>query len=206
MKRLSLVWIVIVLINLVAGPLEAKPLTDGEREKLVEHLEASRQALLDSTAGLSKAQWSFKPADDVWSVGECAEHLALAEQLIHGNVVEILQSEPAEATAAKEEMVMKGILDRSQKFQAPAPVNPAEKTADQLWGGKKKATMKAFSGERAKVLELVADAKDLRSYVGPHPAFGELDAYTWLIFLSGHTQRHIAQIEEVKANPGFPAK
>ncbi len=65
-------------------------------------------------------------------------------------------------------------------------------------------TLKAFRIERRATLELVEDAEDLRSYVSEHPAFGPLDAFGWLIFLSSHVERHTAQIEEVKADPGFP--
>jgi hypothetical protein len=31
-----------------------------------------------------------------------------------------------------------------------------------------------------------------------------MDAYQWLLFLCAHTERHLAQIREVKANAGFP--
>jgi hypothetical protein len=31
-----------------------------------------------------------------------------------------------------------------------------------------------------------------------------MDAYQWLLFLSGHTMRHTAQIREVKAGAAFP--
>ena len=34
----------------------------------------------------------------------------------------------------------------------------------------------------------------------------ELDAYLWIVFLSAHTERHVKQIEEVKANANFPKK
>ena len=35
-------------------------------------------------------------------------------------------------------------------------------------------------------------------------AFGTLDGYQWLLLLSTHSERHTAQIEEVKADPNFP--
>jgi hypothetical protein len=31
-----------------------------------------------------------------------------------------------------------------------------------------------------------------------------IDAYQWLLFLCAHTERHLAQIREVKASAGFP--
>ena len=202
MQRRSVLWICLLALALAVPSTDAKPLTDAERERLLQHLGQTRQALIDAVAGLSKAQWAYKPAEDRWSVAECAEHLAMAEQFIHQNIVEVLQSPAvADPPPGKEDEILKVIVDRSQKFQAPAPVTPEDR-----WGGKKKATMKAFKSERDEVLELVTEAEDLRSYIGPHPAFGDLDAYGWLMFLSGHTQRHIAQIEEVKADPGFPRR
>jgi DinB superfamily len=39
-----------------------------------------------------------------------------------------------------------------------------------------------------------------------HPVFKDLDAYQWLIFTSGHSARHTAQINEVKEAPEYPKK
>ena len=64
----------------------------------------------------------------------------------------------------------------------------------------------AFQAARAKNLELIHSRDDLRDLSGQHPAFKEVDAYGWFLFLSGHTARHTAQIEEVKASPGYPKR
>ena len=45
---------------------------------------------------------------------------------------------------------------------------------------------------------------DFRDHLGPHPVFGALDGYQWILLLSAHSERHTKQIEEVKADPGFP--
>nr|WP_315822762.1 hypothetical protein [Paraflavitalea speifideiaquila] len=34
--------------------------------------------------------------------------------------------------------------------------------------------------------------------------FGQFDCYQMILFQAGHTNRHIQQIREVKADPGFP--
>ncbi len=36
--------------------------------------------------------------------------------------------------------------------------------------------------------------------------FGTVDEYQVILFMAGHNKRHVAQIEEVKANPNFPNK
>ena len=45
---------------------------------------------------------------------------------------------------------------------------------------------------------------DLRDHFSPHPAAGLLDAYQWILLMSAHTERHAAQINEVKGDPKFP--
>jgi hypothetical protein len=45
---------------------------------------------------------------------------------------------------------------------------------------------------------------DLRSHFFLHIVFGELDCYQWLVAMGQHTLRHVAQIEEVMRDPGFP--
>jgi len=195
-------WTLTVLA-LLAAPLAAAPLTDEERGRLLDHLERTRDLFLDSVADLSEAQWSYKAAEDRWSIAECAEHIALSEEFLRERIGGFL-AEPASADrlpvdAAKLDTVLTMIVDRSQKFQAPEPLVPTRR-----WATPAEA-LAFFTEQRAKTAERVGDGGDLHSYVGEHPAFGDLDAYVWFFFLSGHTERHTLQIEEVKADPGFPA-
>ncbi|MEO8131703.1 MAG: hypothetical protein ABI822_31705, partial [Bryobacteraceae bacterium] len=44
----------------------------------------------------------------------------------------------------------------------------------------------------------------LRWKIVPHFALGALDGYQWLVFLGAHCDRHVRQLEAVKALPGFP--
>jgi hypothetical protein len=37
-----------------------------------------------------------------------------------------------------------------------------------------------------------------------HPVASELDAYGNLIFISGHTERHVLQINEAKESEDYP--
>ena len=55
---------------------------------------------------------------------------------------------------------------------------------------------------RGAMLEFVrATDEDLR---GRQFKGGQMDLYQWLLMISTHGQRHILQIREVKASPGFP--
>src|ERR1041385_2004379 len=106
----------IALCLLAAGTLLAADggkLSDPERAYLVEQLEQSKKNLLASLNGLSPAQWRFKPAPNVWSVAECAEHLVLAEDFIFNNSQQLLKTpaveRPASSTADYDRKIVAGL-------------------------------------------------------------------------------------------------
>jgi hypothetical protein len=33
---------------------------------------------------------------------------------------------------------------------------------------------------------------------------GNMDVYQWFLMISSHSQRHVLQIREIKASPGYP--
>jgi len=46
---------------------------------------------------------------------------------------------------------------------------------------------------------------DLRNHIVTMP-FGSLDDYQMVLFIGAHTNRHVAQMKEVMADPNFPKK
>ena len=93
---------------------------------------------------------------------------------------------------------MKRIPDRTQKAQAPEPLQPGGRL------GSRTDILAAFKERRAKTIAYASTTKDdLRSRVGDSP-LGPLDAYQSLLFAAAHSERHLAQLREVKADPGFP--
>jgi len=94
--------------------------------------------------------------------------------------------------------VLKVGPDRSQKFQAPEFLRPAARWNQAALPGE-------FRTRRDGTIEFLRSTQqDLRSHTLPHPVLKTLDAYQWVLLISAHAQRHTAQIEEVKAHPGFP--
>jgi hypothetical protein len=180
----------------------APTLTDADRDKALKYLESTRQGVLDATKGLSAAQWNFKPAPDRWSVAEVTEHIAAAEDMIRGMVVEkVLTSgprkEPADV-ATLDAMVLAMIPDRSNKRQAPDNLRPTNRF------GSPEASLKHFEESRTKTEDLVKTNPDLRAHAMQSPLGKELDAYEWILFIGAHSERHTKQINEVKADPNFP--
>ena len=181
----------------------AETITQGERDRALSELHASRKQFLDSIAGVSEAQWTFKPAPEVWSIAECAEHITLSEELILGVARKALASpaDPAkkEEVKGKDQRILEAVVDRSRKFQAPEALVPTHRWPTQ------QAIIDEFKTRRDRTLDYVRTTQDdLRNHFAPHPAAGTLDAYQWILLLSAHTQRHTAQLNEVKQNPNYP--
>ncbi len=55
---------------IAAIPLFAAPISQADRDRAIAELTASRQQFLDSVAGLSPAQWNFKPDEKTY--GPCS--------------------------------------------------------------------------------------------------------------------------------------
>ena len=164
---------------------------------LVKHLERTQAKLLKAVEGLSEEQWNWKPAPDRWSVAETFEHITAAEPFIRAMVVKALET-PAKEGSNKDEMLLKAITDRTQKFKAPEPLMPTKRFANQA------EALATYEQERAETIGLAKTDVDWRGKGADHFALGPLDAHGWLLFLSGHSERHTLQIEEVKGMEGFP--
>ena len=183
----------------------AEPYT-GPNAELIAEFDASTVVLMAAIEGADGDRWTFRESDDRWSIAEVVEHLVLAERgLVHGFVAGLVSGEPnAENTGGYEESddgVRMFIRDRSTKFvtnEAAEPqgiyATPEEAMAD-------------FDGVRAQTIEwLKTTDVDFRLYSGtPNPEIDPMDAYQWLIFIAGHTERHSAQIDQVKADANYPA-
>jgi DinB superfamily len=77
---------VVICAASASGNAFAQDASPADKQKSV--LETNKKGVLDATRGLSEAQWNFKAAPDKWSVAECAEHIAAAEDFILGIVVQ----------------------------------------------------------------------------------------------------------------------
>src|SRR5687768_18289207 len=127
MRKLMLVLTLAAVLPLRA----AAPLSQQDRDALIKDLENSRTVFLNAIADVkTEAQWNYKPAPDRWSVAECAAHIIAAEQYFRDNVVAALKTPAlpaAQQSTAGDAVIAKMVRDRTQKFQAPAQLEPAGK-------------------------------------------------------------------------------
>lgn len=205
-KIINLCTIIAAICLVGSSSIFAKPVTNEERKAGVKYLQHTQKLFLDSVKGLSEEQLKWKPAPDKWSVFEVSEHIALAESFLFDLISGQVMKAPANAGKTAEvtmEQITKMVPDRTNKFQAPEPIRP-----DMSPWMSMSDTMSAFKQRRATTIGFMKKGNDdMRERFFMNPAFQkELDAYLWIAFLSAHTERHVKQILEVKASPGFPKK
>ncbi len=185
----------------IAGGLFAQAITQSERDAAVARLESSRAAFLKIIAPMSEAQWSFQPAADRWSVGECAEHIVVTEAAYWRTLSKLLEAPPSKLKADLSDAdLLRLYTERSLKRVAGEAVAPKGRFPSRA------ELVAQFNRTRDRILSLARSTKlPLREYVSPAAAGGKLmDGYQWFLRIAGHAERHTDQIREVMAHPGFP--
>ncbi|MCP9495368.1 MAG: DinB family protein [Pyrinomonadaceae bacterium MAG19_C2-C3] len=166
-----------------------------------------RTLLLERVNPLSQSQLDWRATQDDWSIGEVLDHLYLVEtgssKVLYKYATELkdknFSAPPLDGSALTS-------LDHFQvetiqtKRKAPEAVVPRS-------GVTKAELLAQLEGCRARLLQTIdaLDAYDLHQFHFPHPVFGKIDLYQWIIFIGKHERRHITQVENILAHTDFPA-
>lgn len=196
--------LITALVALVfTGALSAQTLTKTERKEAVKYINWCTKELKKSLKGLSEAQLNFKPAADRWSPQDCMYHIAFSEGALRGALDQAL-SAPADPKAKAElkttdEEIKAGIVNRTNKVKTAEPFQPENTGFKSL-----AEAVAAFDSKRAMLVDLVKTTNaDLRNHIVALP-FAKMDAYQFILFIAGHSNRHTQQINEVKTASGYP--
>ena len=197
------VLLTLLVITGLANQVASDTLTSKERKFLTSELKETKDNLSKSIKGLSETQLNFKPAADKWSVTECVQHLAIAEQslwmMAEGALKQPANSQDRKEIKITDQDMINFTTDRSQKFQAPETLKPM----NSKWKTTAEA-MNAFKESRMRLIKYVkTTTDDVRSHVAKLP-FGSIDVYQVFLMISSHSARHTKQIEEIKADAAFP--
>ena len=198
----------LMMLALLALPMCAEALSTGERDQAMSHLHATRKQVLDLIAPLSEAQWKFKAGPDRWSIAECAEHITETENMLRGLIQQSAKKLPVDdakraAKATKREATNKAVLtqitDRSKRVAAPGEIRPTGRFAS------KAALVAALNERRDVTIKYVETTdEDLRGRFFQMGPGQEMDLYEMILMISGHAERHLLQMKEVMAAPGYP--
>ena len=183
-------------------------LSDEERAQVLELFDQSTDLYLGLLAGVSDRQWSFKPAPDRWSVGECAEHIMRSNELLYGSAKAALANaadpEWHEKTKGKSELLLAVMPNRNPGgaggASAPQEIRPTgEFTRTEI--------VRRFKELHERARAYVAETEEpLKQHLEQHPfpVFNPLNAYDWILYVPLHTIRHCKQMIEVMETEGYP--
>lgn len=179
------------------------PFTNEERAYAIDLLKTTQADIHQSVTGLSVQQLSYKPSTDRWSVAECLEHIALVEgRLFKG--VQLGMDNPANRERRAEISVsdvdvIKGMRSRKSARLAPAGTEPTGQFGDAT------GALQAFDTLRDTIIDFAQNTQeDLRTHYFDNRVFGTIDTFQALLMIANHSERHRKQIEEIKADTGFP--
>ena len=199
MKKSILPLVALVLMSFT---LVGEKLTDEEREMAVAKLTKTHEYMIKTLEGLTEDQLNFKSSPESWSIANCVEHLTISEHAFADMLKGTLESTPDESMKAavtmSDEEIYGMISSREKKVTTSEPFEPSGKF------GTHSETLAALTAKRTEHIKFLQTSQDdFRGHYKEMP-FGTIDAYQMVLFMAGHTERHVKQMEEVKADENFP--
>ena len=179
------------------------PFTNEERAYAVDVLETTQKAIHQTVEGLSDQQLSYKPAGNRWSITECLEHIALVEKNLFKGV-QLGMNAPANPERRAEISVsdvdvIKGMRSRKSARLAPVGTEPTGLLGDAA------GALQTFDTLRDTIIDFGQNTQeDLRTHYFDNRVFGTIDVFQALLMIANHSERHRKQLEEIKADAGFP--
>ncbi|HLK68243.1 MAG TPA: DinB family protein [Bryobacteraceae bacterium] len=193
-------WIRLLSLVAMAMRLSAAGMTAEDREHLLVHFEMTGQVLASEIRGLSQAQLEYRAAPDRWSIRECVSHLAVAEPDYWRDLRNAAKAAPdmmnKKSVNSDADIMWYGI-DRVEHTKTGGGHEKVETYKDI------QEAMSRFQTLRATMIDYIKTTNDdLRAH-----SFGRnqpIDCWQWMLEISTHSERHINQIREIKADPNFP--
>lgn len=171
-------------------------MTDDECAFLSSHYEQSQNAFEEAIGDVEPGLWSRVPEPGRWSVWQCASHIVQVESRIFGRIgtLATMQDQASEQEdASHRDALVLQIPSRAKRVKAPEAMEPPKD------GPGKDELLTGFRRAHGELTDLIdRNPPWLRGRYVEHPMLKELDGYQWLLAASGHTLRHVAQIQEVK--------
>jgi len=142
---------------------------------------------------------SRDPGNGQWSGTRIIEHLGKTE----GSTAKMLEGLFAKALA--DGLPLDGetasllhsldhlhVIDRSHRVEAPERLVPAaEANLADAWASLQKVRLRPLAAAAT------VDGRDISRISWPHPIFGPINGYQWVLFIGQHEERHLVQLREV---------
>jgi hypothetical protein len=195
--------VILLLLFSVAFPVSSGAQQAAAKAKVEALLKQSAKEFLAAIDDVNEEQWSFKGSGLRHSIGDEAEHVSFAEQELQRVINNALKSAANPKRAAelkgKEVEVRKLMLEREKAVENYEPRGRLNSKLEIL---------EYFPIAHNKLLQLLAGSQDLENRIFKHPNkdYGELTALQWFYYVAYHKQRHVKQIEAIKAHQDYPGR
>jgi DinB superfamily len=180
--------------------------TSTDRQLLITRLKTSQSAILKELEKLSDKQMHFKADSSKWSIAEIIEHISVYEELLYWDLSNNQYTDERHDLIDKVKGVDSAMIAYAtdpNKGEASFVVQPLGRFQ------KKEELSNYFNRYRNEVIKLIKETKaDFRlHFVFRPPDWGiwrVRDLHQYTLLWIAHTERHLNQIKQVKANPNYP--
>jgi hypothetical protein len=172
--------------------------------EIFEAIEQVRQSVYDRIEGLGAEQAAFRSEPDGWSPAQLAEHMCISEERLSGAIDRFLSAAEAQGRPSAGPAIAPVTIDRVQeqakgKFKSPLATQPSGSLSMPEIIERMHRSRETLMAMRSRL-----EAIDVSDVSFPHPVFGPLNLYEWLVFIGMHERRHLTQMEAIMSSPRFP--
>ena len=169
-------------------------MVENEKSLMIEGLDNGRVALLSAIRTVSDNLATRRPAVDKWSILECVEHVAVAEEYLLAQILAATHYGTPVINKQREAAIQVRGLDRTRRIESPDVAKPTGRFATL------ESAAEHFLSCRTNTIEFLESCNDdLRAMLTDHPTIGRVNCYEMLLLMALHPQRHANQIGEIRA-------
>jgi DinB family protein len=173
-------------------------------EEILAYLASVRAELAAEIVSRPKEAFTVRPAEGRWTGAEIIYHLGNAEgattkmleRVFEKALADGIPTDP-ETSSLVHSLDHLGVPDRgARRIVAPERLEPPP-------GADLPTSWESLQRVRERTHRAVAtvDGRDLTTLSAPHPIFGPINGYQWILFIGQHEARHLDQLRETLAQP-----
>ena len=178
--------------------------------QIIDELHESDRRATNLAHGLTAAQLNWKPAAHMWSVGQCLDHLLVANNVYLPPIATALDNKPRSPVDRITpgwggRWFIRNYIEpspRSRTARAPRKITPSPQVETTL--------LDEFLRSQDIARDLVRRASDYNvnriRFVNPFVPLVRFTVGTGFEIIWRHQRRHLLQADKVKQTPGFPER
>ncbi|OYU66989.1 MAG: hypothetical protein CFE22_06800 [Cytophagaceae bacterium BCCC1] len=199
-KKIAIKTLSILVWILISSTFSFAQTNSNDIQEVMKQLARTHDALKSETENLVSAQWNFKESPERWSIAEVVEHLGNWELLWARELAMISLNKPnpelrltCKPDSYYHEFIMEEKMHNASNISKP---NGFIKEKDTILWFTKLRNDNIRSAEGLKVN--LRDQFEMTALENPR------NMYNVYIYMWGHVDRHIKQIQKVKTHINFP--